>query len=51
MWVTQFGKHSSGASIRKADAEGKFVKSQLYFEASYYLGMAFWLLVAADRNM
>jgi hypothetical protein len=45
LYVITFGKHSIRKSIRKSDEEGDYVKGQLYFESSYYVGIAFWIVV------
>jgi len=50
LFVITFGRHSIKTSIDKADSEGKYAKGQVLFEASYYFGIAFWILVIIAIN-
>ncbi len=50
LFVISFGNHSMSTAIDKAKGGGKYAKGQLYFEAGYYIGMAFWILVVVVVN-
>ena len=45
LYIVTFGKHSVRNFINKSDRAGHYARSQLYFEASYYIGIAFWILL------
>ena len=50
LYLVTFGKHSIRKYITKANGAGHYAKGQLYFEASYYIGVAFWLTVIVAVN-
>ena len=51
LYIVTLGKHSIRNSKNKADRAGHYARRQLYFEASYYIGIAFWigLFVAVQK--
>jgi len=53
LYIVTFGKHSIRHFINKSDRAGHYARSQLYFEASYYIGIAFWvtLFVAVKKYL
>lgn len=53
LYLITFGKHSVRKSINNSDRVGHYAKSQLYFEASYYIGIACWIavIVAAKKYL
>jgi hypothetical protein len=51
LYIVTFGKHSVRHFINKSDRAGHYARGQLYFEASYYIGIAFWIgLIVAVKN-
>lgn len=50
LFIMTFGKHKVRQMIRNSDEAGRYWKGQLYFEASYYLGIAFWIAVLVAVN-
>jgi len=50
LYLITFGKHSVRRSISNANGAGHYAKGQLYFEASYYIGIAFWITVIVAVN-
>jgi hypothetical protein len=50
LYLITFGKHSVRKSIDNSKEAGHYAKGQLYFEASYYIGIAFWVTVIVVVN-
>jgi hypothetical protein len=50
LYLITFGRHRARKSIKESDESGNYAKGQIYFEASYYIGIVFWILMIVAIN-
>jgi hypothetical protein len=50
LYVITFGRHRFRESIKRSHELDNYAKGQLLFEASYYIGIIFWVCVIVIVN-